>query len=236
MTTLTNKLNQIWYKTDGDTIRMGLTRSFLDQLDECWHILPPNGRIIKEKSPLFTIETNDSLVSVLSPVAGNFLSWNDRATNFPDKLTDMDVLIELSTKPVKVPVASPIDALVFERERFRDIENDASLTVNTRIRAQRQRHDIEAQINERGTVVNPAAAVRNQLRPPAVTIRTAGFGEAPAPRRMTRVTNTATGNTFAAFTDNLGAALPAQPNGLTGTTGAHPLQWVDYEARTDEDL
>lgn len=135
MSKMTNSLNQLWYQKDGDVFNMGLTRNFLESLDECWHILPTNISRVKEKSPLFTIETNDSLLSILSPVAGNFLNWNDRATNFPDKLTETDVIIKLSTK--EIVKAEPLAGLDDEVEiaRLTAIVSNSTLPINSRIAA-----------------------------------------------------------------------------------------------------
>jgi glycine cleavage system H lipoate-binding protein len=96
MTKVVDSRNQIWHEVNGERVTIGLTRSFLDTLDECWHILP-GGSTIKAKAPLMTIETNDSLVSILSPVAGSFVDFNPNATNFPDKLTENDVVMTITT-------------------------------------------------------------------------------------------------------------------------------------------
>lgn len=139
----TDKLGQIWYETSGENTKIGLTRSFLDTLDECWHILPPASRQIRMRAPLFTVETNDSLVSVLSPVAGNFLNWNERATNFPDKLRDTDVIIELTSKALPEPVVPPVDDTQHEWERQWGIENNGGMPMRNRLEAQQQRQRIE---------------------------------------------------------------------------------------------
>lgn len=160
MSKMTNSLNQLWYQKDGDVFNMGLTRNFLESLDECWHILPTNTSRVKEKSPLFTIETNDSLLSILSPVAGNFLNWNDRATNFPDKLTEADVIIKLSTKEIAKP--EPLTGLDDEAEiaRLTAIVIDSSLPVATRVRANSQ--------------IQAITAARAALAPRPVTAHPAG--------------------------------------------------------------
>ncbi len=101
--------NQIWYEQDGKYVRMGLTRSFLDTLDECWHILPSNMTAIKMKAPLLTIESNDGLISLLSPVTGNLSNWDSKAANFPEKLTEEDVIVTLSSEAVEDP-RGPTDA------------------------------------------------------------------------------------------------------------------------------
>lgn len=98
MSKLTNALNQIWYEQDGKQVKVGLTRDFLAQLEECWHILPGHNRTIKAKSPLFTMETNDGLIPVLAPISGSVVSWDAKATNFPDKLTENDVIMVLTSE------------------------------------------------------------------------------------------------------------------------------------------
>ncbi len=102
MSKLTDSLNQIWYEQEGRQIKVGLTSDFLNQLDECWHILPAHSHHIKEKSPLLTVETNDGLMSILSPVSGNVLRWETRATNFPDKLTSNDIILVLTSENLEV--------------------------------------------------------------------------------------------------------------------------------------
>jgi glycine cleavage system H lipoate-binding protein len=95
-----NSKNQIWYDENDESVRIGFTQSFLDTLDQCWHILPSNTERFKLKAPLLTVETNDALISIMSPVAGNFMNYSDKAQNFPDRLIESDVIMELSLKPV----------------------------------------------------------------------------------------------------------------------------------------
>lgn len=92
---------KIWCETQGTVTKIGFNQSFLDTLEECWHILPANLEKIKVKSPLCTVESNDSLISILSPIGGNFMTWNEKATNFPDKLTENDIVMELSSVAVE---------------------------------------------------------------------------------------------------------------------------------------
>lgn len=101
MSKIVNALNQIWHEERENTITIGLTRDFLNSLDECWHILPTTQAEIKVKTPLFTLETNDGLLSILSPVKGFLHHWNDQATNFPDKLTENDPIITLAKEAPK---------------------------------------------------------------------------------------------------------------------------------------
>lgn len=87
--------NQIWFIKDGNVTKVGLTQSFINSLEECWQILPANLRRVKEKSPLLTIETNDALISVASPVSGSVIRVDDHMRNFPDRLREDTVLIEI---------------------------------------------------------------------------------------------------------------------------------------------
>lgn len=172
MSKVTNALNQIWYQQDGEQIKIGLTRSFLDTLDECWHILP-GGRSVKAKAPLMTVETNDSLVSILSPVAGNLFNWNERATNFPDKLTEDDVVLTLTTARV-AEAAPPTDQIT---------------ALHRRIQEQAERHARERELdrNRRRVLGGTAAGVS--------AMDTVGFGAPPVrtmPHPARDITGTAT--------------------------------------------
>ncbi len=97
----TDAKNQIWYTQEKNMITVGFTKSFLDSLDECWHILPACNKKFTKKAPLLTIETNDSLLSILSPFEGHFMSFNTKASNFPEKIVETDVIIEISLDKVQ---------------------------------------------------------------------------------------------------------------------------------------
>jgi glycine cleavage system H lipoate-binding protein len=102
MTRQVDSKNQIWFEKQEQVTTIGFTQTFLNSLDQCWHILPANTEKFREKSPLLTVETNDALVSILSPVSGSFLEFTAKAQNFPNKLTEGDVIIKLSDRaPVR---------------------------------------------------------------------------------------------------------------------------------------
>lgn len=107
MTKEVDAQNQIWFEKDGKIVRLGLTRNFLETLTECWHILPSNMKKIKQKAPLLTIESNDGLISLLSPVTGYLQNWDNKAANFPEKLTEADVIVTLTSEEA---VAKPPQA------------------------------------------------------------------------------------------------------------------------------
>jgi hypothetical protein len=101
MTKQVNHKNQIWFEQQDNVVKVGFTKSFLEKLEQCWHILPANMGRFREHSPLMVIETNDALISVKSPVSANFSQWSDKAQNFPDQLTEEDVVLEMYTGPAQ---------------------------------------------------------------------------------------------------------------------------------------
>lgn len=103
MTRQTNDRNQIWFEKEGQVTKIGFTQEFLNSLDQCWHILPANMERFREKSPLLTVETNDALISILSPVTGSFMNFTTKAQDFPNKLTTNDVVLEVTEGQVRRP-------------------------------------------------------------------------------------------------------------------------------------
>lgn len=100
----TDAKNQIWYTKKDSKTSIGFTKEFINQIKECWHVVPTiTHGLIKESSPLFAIETNDNFFSVRSPTSGSIITFNDKASNFPDQLTADDVICVIDEKeqPVK---------------------------------------------------------------------------------------------------------------------------------------
>lgn len=95
----------IWYEQVGGRMAIGFTKQCLDEkLQECFHILPADAYSVKVQGPLMVLETNDGLESVRSPVAGRVLFFNDKARNFPDRLTEEDVIVEIEMPQPKAEV------------------------------------------------------------------------------------------------------------------------------------
>jgi glycine cleavage system H lipoate-binding protein len=108
MPKVVNDLNQIWVESDGgEHVKIGFTRDFLQQLDQCWHILPANNSRFKKQMPLMTVETNDGLVSILSPVTGYLQNFDRKAQDFPDKLTEEDVILSINVAEKKAVKKEP---------------------------------------------------------------------------------------------------------------------------------
>lgn len=93
-----NDKNQIWYETENGYTKIGFTQSFIDTaLDQCWHILPSSTTKIERKSPLLVVETNEGLVTIMSPITGYYADFiGAKAQDFPDQLTEADVVVSLA--------------------------------------------------------------------------------------------------------------------------------------------
>lgn len=98
----------LWFTTEKDETRIGFTRSFIaERLSECFHVLPADTKNVKEKGPLLVLETNDGLEPVCSPVTGRLTYFNEKARNFPDRLTEEDCIVSLSSKELTKVVKTP---------------------------------------------------------------------------------------------------------------------------------
>ena len=98
-------------KQDGK-ISVGFTRALLDELGECWSILPAaSAKVeVKEGQPFCSVETNDGVFCVKSPVKGLISFFSPEAVNFPDRLTEEQAIATMREKTeqddfVEVPEA-----------------------------------------------------------------------------------------------------------------------------------
>ena len=89
-------------QTDG-RVRLGFRKHFIDaRCGECFHIMQADVQQVKKGGPLFVLESNDGLTPVKSPLAGKILYFNTKARNFPDRLIEEDVLLEILPEGVKL--------------------------------------------------------------------------------------------------------------------------------------
>lgn len=97
----------MWTESDKDgRVKIGFSKRFIeDRLGECFHVMQADVRTVKKGTPLFVIETNDGLESLKSPVSGTILVFNAKARNFPDRLTEEDVIAEVLPEGVKLEKA-----------------------------------------------------------------------------------------------------------------------------------
>lgn len=102
------KDGRLWYEevTPGN-YHIGLTDEILSRVrNECWSIIPNVGNI-KKGQPLFAIETNDELLSILSPFTGRVLDVEFAAQNSPEKLTSATRIVTFGTGARKVAPPPP---------------------------------------------------------------------------------------------------------------------------------
>lgn len=93
-----------WFEDDGKgTVSIGFTKNFIDDvLGECYHITQASMYLVTKGKPMLTIETNNGLKVIRSPLTGTVLNFNVEARDFPDRLTPEDVVVSLRPKGVKV--------------------------------------------------------------------------------------------------------------------------------------
>lgn len=100
--------------SSGNTTRIGFTQAFLDKhLKECWHVIPQKGKVSKG-GVLVSLETNDGLVPVESPLDGVVSSINNTAINFPEKLTADTNVVVIRTGAAKEKEPAKVQARVLD--------------------------------------------------------------------------------------------------------------------------
>lgn len=99
-------LKDIWTEEVKDgTINIGFTQQFIDQnMNECFHVIQADTKQVTKDGPLLVLETNSCLESIKAPITGHVHFFNQKALNFPDKLTEADVIITLSSTEKKKEV------------------------------------------------------------------------------------------------------------------------------------
>ncbi len=108
MTKQYDPTNRYWWETEGNNTRIGFAPKLLEQLGECFHILPSRRRSnVREKGPLMAVETAGELFSIPSPVAGIISFFDDRAMNFPDQIKEDDVVCIVKSTDAKATVKKP---------------------------------------------------------------------------------------------------------------------------------
>lgn len=92
----------LWVEKKVDNkFEIGFTQECLEnKLVECFHVLPADETKSKTNSPLLVLETNDGLQSIKAPINGKIIFFNDKARNFPDRLTTKDVILIVKSEEV----------------------------------------------------------------------------------------------------------------------------------------
>lgn len=107
-----SKDGKTWFEKNakGQT-SIGFTNVLLNELQECWHILPASQEtIIKEGQPLCSVETNDGVFAIRAPCAGIVTFFDNKAVNFPDQVVPEQVVAIMEDKiPEKKKTAKKSD-------------------------------------------------------------------------------------------------------------------------------
>lgn len=182
--------DHIWYTDDGKMVNVGFTRSFLDRMAECWHVMPAHTSRVREKSPLITIESNEEMFSIPSPITGNIRNFSDKASNFPDRLVETDVICQIvrgeaakvgaKTKAVPMPdqMFNPFEVAPtprppqpetntegFTRHQVDLLNAIADNDTRNRVRANIQRVRAEQQVNEVRAILRPQTVAAVPAQP-----------------------------------------------------------------------
>ena len=95
---------EIWYQEVNGTVNMGFTKEFIHTvLTECFHITQASFVMLVKDRPMLTIETNEGLKVIRSPVTGMVTIFSTDARDFPDRLTEDTVVVSIKLKSVAVP-------------------------------------------------------------------------------------------------------------------------------------
>lgn len=92
-----NQQECVWFNSKPDgRIDVGFQQKYINEkLQEVFHVLPANQSKIEKNTPILVLESNDGLEKIVSPFAGRFVSFSDKARNFPDRLKESDVVLTL---------------------------------------------------------------------------------------------------------------------------------------------
>lgn len=128
---IVSKDGNTWHqKNAAGTIDVGFTKQLIQALEECWHILPAasNKVTIKVDQPLCSVETNDGLFAVTSPVNGVISFFDNRAINFPDKIGEETIIAQVSEK------SSPQTAVEIALEQLQQMEMEQAVPARPVVR------------------------------------------------------------------------------------------------------
>jgi Glycine cleavage H-protein len=118
-------IGNIWTEVkESGLVKVGFTQQFIEQrLGECFHVMQADVRQVKKGEPMLVIETTDGLESLKAPLSGSIHFFNVKARNFPDRLNEEDLIMELLPDGVVLPVVKKkkvIDKFAF----LNDLESD----------------------------------------------------------------------------------------------------------------
>jgi glycine cleavage system H lipoate-binding protein len=98
---------EIWFQEEKGTVNIGFTKEFIQTvLTECYHITQAAFVLLVKDRPMLTIETNEGLKVIRSPVNGTVTFFSTDARDFPDRLTEDTIVVSIKPKQQVVMSAS----------------------------------------------------------------------------------------------------------------------------------
>lgn len=167
----------IWTDTDSrGVVQIGFTKAYIEnQLGECFHVMQADRSTARRGQPIMVLETNDGTSRIKSPVSGRIIKFNGKAMDFPDRLSEEDVIMEVLPEGVKLPEKQKVtykdvftQAVDFQRRIDDVFAEEAPAPVQEANRAealrvldeQLRRRRAEEQLRQRATVAAPRRRVR----------------------------------------------------------------------------
>lgn len=81
--------NHLWIRIEDDLVVIGVTETFLENIDEIVEInLPKSGEDIENEEPFGSIDTGEELVELISPLSGEILKTNKKVMKDPGILIE----------------------------------------------------------------------------------------------------------------------------------------------------
>lgn len=167
----------IWTDTDSrGVVQIGFTKAYIEnQLGECFHVMQADRSTARRGQPIMVLETNDGTSRIKSPVSGRIIKFNGKAMDFPDRLSEEDVIMEVLPEGVKLPEKQKVtykdvftQAGDFQRRIDDVFAEEAPAPVQEANRAealrvldeQLRRRRAEEQLRQRAAVAAPRRRVR----------------------------------------------------------------------------
>lgn len=96
--------NTLWSETDSrGVVKIGFNREYIEtKLGECFHVMQADRKFARKGQPLLVLETNDAVERLPSPVTGTIITFNHKASDFPDRLSTEDIILEILPEGVKL--------------------------------------------------------------------------------------------------------------------------------------
>ena len=179
----TSKDGKTWFEETKNGVAIGLTKTTLAELAECWHLMPASQRVvIKEGQPLLSVETNEGLSSIPSPVTGIITFFDNKAMNMPDHLDEETPVCTVTPQDqVKKAAAKKIEE---ELNPFRAPELvgnfvDEANRIREQMRAQAREMQIQQEMARNQPPARPIGGAEAVRRQNMMFINQVNWGDEP---------------------------------------------------------